>query len=176
MAIPDFVANAELTAAELNRMVSVLTPKWWKGILSAGKTTTSGQYTSLTFTSASDDEILAVTATSDSISSNTAGVFELSIRAWVSTVDSTGVRQLMVIKNPSANSVASSTNVTGTIIAHYDSDAEGDASPSMIVHEPRIRLLTTDKLLVVVYQNSGSTLTVSDSAWRTAFSLVYIGE
>lgn len=165
-----FNADMPSSAAALESLRGIA----WRGKLSAAKSHTSGRYVSLLLTTDTADG-LTITATGDCVSPASPGLYQVLARAWWGdSASGAGARRIMLMINPSANTVDSSTNVTGTELATVDQDTEADASSSVQVSD-WVRLSTTDKVMVIVYQDAGSTQTVDSTVARTALSLIKVG-
>lgn len=165
-----FNAGMPSSAAALESLRGIA----WRGKLSAAKSHTTGRYVSLLLTTDTADG-LTVTATGDCVSPASPGLYLVLARAWWgASASGAGRRRLMLMVNPSATTVDSTTNVTGTELVTVDYDTEADASTSVQASDV-VRLSTTDQIMLILHQDSGSTLTVDAAVARTALSLIKVG-
>jgi hypothetical protein len=165
-------AHSTLSSTWAGQVTDAVTPTWWRGVLASTKTTTTSHYTSLTLTSDGLGEGLSVTADADCISLP-AGVYDICLSVYWPT-DADGTRFVYVIANPSATSVDSTTNVTGSELTHYTIDAPSVAFTTT-TPKKRYRLGASDKFMVVIRHTAGNNLDIAANA-RTFLEITRVGE
>ena len=145
----------------------------WRGRMSALKTTTTLNYTSLTFASPiTSPTTFGVNLNNDAVSVSLAGWYRVSLRAGF-IPNAAGFRSTLIVLNSGATTLNSAT-VPTTITAEDDRPAATGIATTTSVSED-FYLLPSDSILFVVRQNSGGNLDVNNGRHLTSASLEYLG-
>lgn len=173
MAITAPAAHSPVSSSWAGQVTAALTPTWWTGGLTGTASHTSSKYLSLKYDTKIDGENLTPTFDGDCVKVPTAGVYD--IVASFREPGTSGEKRLILMLNPDVTSAANQSALpTGTSLVDMTAPATSDASPTVSTPPIRRRLATTDKLMVCVYQTSGSSQTVAVSAARCFIQLTRV--
>lgn len=176
MSITKPSAGDELSAATVGQIIDGVTPTFWRGVLAATESHVSGRYLSLTLTTDGTAEVLTVTAATDAIKVNKAGVYRVTAKAAFPD-NTANNRYAYLYLNPTADSYdTSSAPTVGATLLSQEMAALGGVKDVLNLGTRLVRLATTDKLMVVLRQDSGSTLTIPTDNAQTFIELEWVGE
>lgn len=145
----------------------------WRARLAAAKSTISGNYVSLNFTTTiSTASVFSVNTNNDAVSVSVGGWYRLALRAgW--SFNPTGVRSALILVNVGATSMDSATVPTSVAVEDDRAAVTGAATTAAASED--IFLTPGDSVLFVVRQTSGGLLDVNNGRHLTSASLEYLG-
>jgi len=164
-------AGLPLSYADLSAALGI---NWYRGGLTSSVSHTSGRYRSLKLDSVIDSNSFTPSWSGDCLT-GLDGVF--SVSAVVShPANTNGYRSTILAVNPSATTVDSTSDLTYASTLGVD-EIEGFAACSAVTQiiPVRVRLVSTDKLMLRTFQDSGSALTIPTTTSKVWLQIVKVG-